>query len=147
MNFFSPAVDLDRSSRSSLNASTLLYLEKVSKIMLALMLALIICLAAQLGRYDEIAARNSQMLKELENLKLMVEKNQQRIINQVFFSFKVLQQVYFFRSAKSAIIKQRPFLTSDKSWKRSFGSLMLIEPEWLILPWSQLALKLFQVWD
>ena len=97
MNFFSPAVDLDRSSRSSLNASTLLYLEKVSKIMLALMLALIICLAAQLGRYDEIAARNSQMLKELENLKLMVEKNQQRIINQVFFSFKVLQQVYFFQ--------------------------------------------------
>jgi hypothetical protein len=111
---------------------------------------LIICLAAQLGRCDEIAARNSPMLKELENLKLMVEglnKNQQRIINQVFFSFKVLQQVYFFRSAKSAIIKQRPFLTSDKSWKRSFGSLMLIEPEWLILPWSQLALKLFQVWD
>ena len=47
MNFFSPAVDLDRSSRSSLNASTLLYLEKVSKIMLALMLALIICLAAR----------------------------------------------------------------------------------------------------
>jgi hypothetical protein len=112
--------------------------------------SMLICLAAQLGRYDEIAARNSPMIKELENLKLMVDelnKNQQRIINQVFFSFKVLQQVYFFRSAKSAIIKQRPFLTSDKSWKRSFGSLMLIEPEWLILPWSQLVLKLFQVWD
>jgi len=69
--------------------------EKVEKIMLGVWgitvgslfaCLLIICLAAQLGRCDEIAARNSPMLKELENLKLMVEglnKNQQRIINQI----------------------------------------------------------------
>lgn len=101
-----PAVDLDRtsgSSGSSLNATTLLYHEeKVSKIMLLehwikgnlrtvgslLACLLIICVAAQLGRYDKIAAEEphfenlatnnivpdfSPMLKELENLKLMVE--------------------------------------------------------------------------
>jgi len=145
-----PLVDLDRtsgSSGSSLNATTLLYREeKVSKIMLLeqwikgnlrtvgslLAFLLIICVAAQLGRYDEIAPEEphfenvainnivpdfSPMLKELENLKLMVDglnKKQEASEKLQVEQFEFLQRLADKQEAQMQTTQVPPTMTPPK---------------------------------